>query len=95
MHDWDDNSCRKILQNQISAMEKDYSKLLINDMVLPDVGASMFPAAMDVSMMTLLTGMERTRTQWHELLDSVGLKINGIWTLVEGGESVIETALKE
>ncbi|KAI9875694.1 MAG: hypothetical protein M1830_008092 [Pleopsidium flavum] len=95
LHDWDDNSCRNILQNQISAMEKDYSRLLVNDMVLPDVGAAMFPAAMDVSMMTLLTGMERTRAQWHELLDSVGLKINGIWTLVEGGESVIETVLKD
>lgn len=77
------------------AMDKDYSRILINEMVLPDVGASMFAAGMDVSMMTLLTGMERTKTQWHDLLDSIGLKINGIWTLVEGGESVIEAAMKE
>ncbi len=94
LHDWDDKSCRRILRNQMSAMDKQYSRLLINDLVLPDVGVTMHAAGMDVYMMALLCGMERTRSQWNELLDSVGLKVNGIWTLGEGPESIIETSLK-
>ena len=50
----------------------------------------MFSAGLDVSMMTLVCGMERSRQQWHDLLDSVGLRIVDIWALEEGGETLIE-----
>ena len=75
-------------------MKKGYSKVLINDMVLPDRNAPMFSAYMDLTMMTVLGSGERTSKQWHELLGSVGLGIEKIY-LGEGTESVIEATLKE
>jgi hypothetical protein len=74
-------------------MDKDYSRLLINDYVLPDTGVDLHPALLDIMMMSLCSGLERTEKQWRALLDSIGLEIVKIWTS-PGAESVIETKLK-
>lgn len=75
-------------------MSHGYSKLLISELVLPQCGAALFPASLDMQMMGLHAGMERSETQWHELLDSEGLEIVKVWQLMPGGESVIEATLK-
>lgn len=75
-------------------MEKGYSKLLINDMVVPETKAPSFVAGMDIFMMTVVAGMERTRPQWDDLLDSVGFRITDIWQVSFDAESVIEAELK-
>lgn len=49
------------------------SKILINEWILPDVGTPVYPALLDIQMMGIHSGMERTETQWRELLKSVGL----------------------
>lgn len=41
-------------------------------------------------MMGLASSQERTRTEWHQLMDSIGLKIEGIYSKGEGNESLIE-----
>jgi hypothetical protein len=74
-------------------MDKSYSRLLINDLVLPDTGSDLHPALLDIMMMSICSGMERTEKQWRQLLDSVGLEIVKIWTS-RGTEAVIETKLK-
>lgn len=54
------------------------SVLLINDMILPDIGASPFATALDLVMLCACGGLERTEEQWYELLREAGLKINKI-----------------
>ncbi len=77
-------------------MTKGYSKFLINELVLPEVGAGEFQAFMDLSMMALETGSERTAKQWHSLLDSAGLRIEKIWTSNDpDGRCIIEAVLKD
>lgn len=71
-------------------MEPGYSRILINDWVLPDTGAPLLPALLDIQMMAVLSGMERTESQWKELLDSVGLKIVKIWSSGKEVEGLIE-----
>ncbi|KAE9374834.1 S-adenosyl-L-methionine-dependent methyltransferase [Stipitochalara longipes BDJ] len=93
-HDWSDAKCQQFLGNTVKAMEKGYSKLLINDFVLPDTDVPLHPALMDVMMMSLCSGIERSERQWRELIDSVGLQVVKIWR-TEGIEAVIETMLKE
>jgi hypothetical protein len=61
------------------AMKPSYSKLLLNEQILPDMNCPSFFAASDITMMAVLTGMERSRKQWMELLESVGLKVIHIW----------------
>jgi hypothetical protein len=74
-------------------MDKGYSKLLINDFVLPDTDASLHPALLDIMMLALCAGVERSEKQWRSLLVSIGLQIIRIWRTA-GVEAVIETMLK-
>ena len=50
----------------------------------------LYTACTDVRMMLLHGGMERTESQWKELLNDVGLELGGFWTVERGGEGVIE-----
>ena len=74
-------------------MEPGYSKILINDWVLPDQGSSFRAAMMDLNMMANLSGKERTESQWEALLDQAGLTIIELWGSADE-ERVIEAVLK-
>lgn len=75
-------------------MEPGYSKILINDWVVPDTGSPLIPALLDIQIMAVLPGMERTQTQWKELLESVGLEIVKIHTIGKEVEGLIEAVRK-
>ncbi|KAF7957958.1 hypothetical protein EAE96_003525 [Botrytis aclada] len=95
-HDWPDNACIKILQQIIPAMKKGYSRILIVDLVLPDVGASVFGSLLDINMMPL-SGIERTEKHWKKLLEGEGLKVVNIqWPATAGGsrDCVLEAVLE-
>ncbi|CAG8128272.1 unnamed protein product [Penicillium olsonii] len=89
-HDWPDHICQKILLNTAEAMDPTYSRIIIVDFVLPDTNAGRMQSALDIQMMSLGAGVERSQRQWSELLSSVGLRINGIWNSSPGMESIIE-----
>ena len=74
-------------------MQSNYSKLLINEYVVPDVGATWSITSMDWLMMALGAVKERTEKQWRTLLEKAGLKVTGIWTYDQGTESLIEATL--
>jgi hypothetical protein len=92
-HNWSDEECKRFLSNTVKAMDKD-SRLLINEFVLPNTGAGQLQASLDVMMMTLVSGMERTEMQWWALLESIGLEVVKVWSITPEIESVIETKLK-
>lgn len=89
-HDWPDHICQQILRNTISAMAADYSRILIMDFVLSDTNTPLLQASLDIQMMSIGAGVERSKSQWKDLLHSVGLEIAGIWNHSPGMESVIE-----
>ncbi|KAL9036428.1 MAG: hypothetical protein Q9214_006136 [Letrouitia sp. 1 TL-2023] len=93
MHDWPNSACHEILNNTASAMRKDYSKLLIDDIVLPDCDVPLRGAMYDLHMLAIECGTERTSTQWYDLLRSAGLQIEKIWSTDSRLESVIEAVL--
>lgn len=76
-HDWPDVTCRQILTNTLPALTANYSRIVIVDQVLPNIGAAAISSLMDLSMMTF-GGMERTERQWRELLVGVGLSVVSI-----------------
>lgn len=94
LHDWPDNMCRKILANLIPALRRGYSKVLINENVIPAKGAYWETTSLDLIMMTIGSG-ERTEQHWRALLESAGLKVVNIWTAPaqKGVESMIECEL--
>lgn len=92
-HNWDDESSLPILKNTASAMTKGYSKLYLNEWILPDVGCPLFQATMDIQMMMNFGSMERTQSQWKELLHRAGLKLVKFWQSPGFGESIVEAEL--
>lgn len=94
-HDWPDEKCRQILDQIIAVMTPGYSRVLISEFILPDDKTRPFPATLDVQMMGLHAGRERSESQWRSLLDRSGLTISGIWQKLPGGEGVIEAVLRD
>ncbi|KAF2178899.1 S-adenosyl-L-methionine-dependent methyltransferase [Zopfia rhizophila CBS 207.26] len=74
LHDWTDDDCVKILKAIVPAMEPD-SRIVVDEVVVPDVGVPWQVAYMDMTMISSLGGIERTRTEWENLMDRAGLKI--------------------
>ncbi|KAM0430033.1 hypothetical protein ACHAPT_006039 [Fusarium lateritium] len=94
LHDWPDEICKSILARISAAMKPGYSRLLINENVIPSKGAYWETTALDVSMMTVCCSMERTEANWYSLVEGVaGLKIVKIWAGGNGVESLIECEL--
>ena len=72
----------------------DQSMVLIDEMVLPEMGAEVQAAQLDISMMASLAGRERSRAEWGRIVEAAGLQINDVLTYEEDlGESVIVVAL--
>lgn len=92
---WPDSACEDILSHIKQAMKPGYSKLLINDIVMPPTGAHWEATAIDIMMLTLLSSKVRARSAWHELIErGVGLNIREIWS-DECVRSLIECDLLE
>ncbi|OJI80340.1 hypothetical protein ASPTUDRAFT_937004 [Aspergillus tubingensis CBS 134.48] len=66
-------------QPVLDAMKPGYSRLLVHDHVMPEKDAHPHATAYDLTMMALLAGVERTETQWRDLLSSVGYRVVKVW----------------
>ncbi|KAK1638741.1 S-adenosyl-L-methionine-dependent methyltransferase [Colletotrichum phormii] len=94
LHDWPDDVCETILKQIKAAMKPGYSKLLINENVIPSTGAWWETSALNMVMLTLFCSKERTEGDWYHLLEKIaGLKIVKIWGGGKGVESLIEVEL--
>ncbi len=71
------------------------SRILIVDFVLPDTNTPLLQASLDIQMMSIGAGVERSECQWRELLRAAGLKIHAIWPGSPGAESVIEAVVEQ
>ena len=91
LHDWPTEQCVQILSNIRSAMRPGFSRILLNEFVIPEMNARDIETGLDILMMAAHGAQERREREWKELVEQVeGLRIKKIW-LVEGqGESVIE-----
>ncbi|KAJ5093723.1 S-adenosyl-L-methionine-dependent methyltransferase [Penicillium angulare] len=94
LHNWSDAKSTQILSRIVEAMDPEYSTLIIDDYVLPDTGADLRAAEMDILMWLHTAGLERTVSQWKNLLDTVGLELVKIWSSPRGKESVLETRVR-
>jgi hypothetical protein len=79
IHDWDDTAARQILMNCRKALEGvPGGRVLLLEGVIRE-GNEPDPAKfLDLEMLSMCTGKERTEKQYRELLASAGLKLNRI-----------------
>jgi len=81
IHDWDDLKSIKILRN-ISNSMKSESKVVLIEAVIPSLeeieSRNDWSKWLDVHMMVVTGGRERTLNEYSELFDAAGLKFNRI-----------------
>jgi hypothetical protein len=71
-------------------MHTGYSKIFINEIVIPDVGTGLRETNWDWTMLACLSAMERNEQQWRDILTSVGLKVIKIRSHADLTKSIIE-----
>lgn len=72
------------------AIKRGYSKLLIYEVVLPSRGATSLITTLDLQLMNIVSGLERTKDHCRRLLEGRGMRIVGISKHPMAVESVIE-----
>ncbi|QIY55968.1 SAM-dependent methyltransferase [Streptomyces sp. RPA4-5] len=77
LHNWADEPCRRILRSCHRAMTAG-SRLLVIESVLPPGNAPHFGKTMDVAMMALLDGRERTAQEFATLLSAGGFRLTRV-----------------
>lgn len=91
-HDWPQETLKEMLSHIRKAMTPGYSRLIINDWIVPEKGASKFMTSQDFNMMAIGGGMERTEALHKEYIEASGLKITKIYHPGDKiSESIIET----
>ena len=77
LHDWNDMQCMTILNSCSNAMHKD-SKLLIVEALIPEGNTPHPGKFMDINMMAMTGGKERTEKEFCELFSYAGLKLSRV-----------------
>jgi O-methyltransferase domain/Dimerisation domain len=92
IHDWDDERAVAILHKCRQAMRDD-ARLLVIERVIPPDNALSFANLMDLNMLVLVGGRERSEAEYRELYARAGLQLIGAIptraevSLLEGGLS--------
>lgn len=94
MHNNGHGTCQNILRQIAGAMKKGYSKILISDVVLPSTKCPLPAVGLDLGMMAMHSGMERSASQWSELFHSVGLELVQVYHDDETDSAMVEGQLK-
>jgi hypothetical protein len=84
LHDWDDEHCGKIL-DACSAVQQPGGKLLIVEAIVPPGNEPSVSKLLDLEMFVITGGMERTESEYRELLESSGY---GVSRVIPTGESI-------
>jgi hypothetical protein len=82
LHDWDDIAAAKILERVRSSAETHTRLLILDSVVSPN--SDQRKKLLDLVMLTLVNGKERTTTEWERLLASSG------WTATSIEDGLIE-----
>jgi hypothetical protein len=93
IHDWDDEKATKILRNVRDALgSKPHGKVIIVDAVVQPGNDPDFAKLLDLEMLLMPGGRERTGDDFRELLTGAGFRLSRI-VPTKSGKSVIEGVL--
>lgn len=77
LHDWERDDCVRILKNVRRAMGTS-SRLLLVEVVLPDDDSWSAGVMLDINMMVITGGRERTKSDWQSLVDESGFRLETV-----------------
>ncbi len=88
IHDWDDERSIAILRNCREAMGQD-ARILVAETIMPEGNEPAPVKVLDMPMLAVLGGMERTEEEYRELFDAAGLEFTRVVS-AEGAISLME-----
>ncbi|MFD9704512.1 methyltransferase [Lentzea sp. NPDC059081] len=77
LHNWDDDSAGRILAT-IAAAAPGGARVVLLETVLPEGEIPVFEAILDLTMLAVLNGRERTACEWQVLLERNGFALDRI-----------------
>jgi len=90
-HDWSQEFNINLCIQLRKAMKPGYSRLIVNEWILPEMGATRFMTCQDLNMLNACGGMERTLRLHREYLEAAGLRITKVYNPDDQiSEAVIE-----
>jgi len=75
LHDWNDEQCVRILDRCARAMES-AGKIMVIEMIVPDDGRPSAAQLVDLNMLVMLPGRERTAAEYAALFERAGLRLD-------------------
>lgn len=67
-----------------------YSKLLIGNIILPDENVPLRASGLDIAMLFLHSGSQRSEAEWRALLEEGGFTVIKVWLPHGDGDGIIE-----
>ncbi|MFE3001456.1 methyltransferase [Nocardia sp. NPDC059246] len=92
LHDWDDVSSRRILAS-IAAAAAPGARVLVIEGMVPAGDAPHLTKAIDLTMLGMLTGKERSEQEYRELLDGAGFTLDQV-VATPSPYSILEATLR-
>jgi SAM-dependent methyltransferase len=92
VHDWEDDRAITILRNCRRAMAKT-GRVLLLEMLLPEADSMHFGKLLDLNMLVMTGGRERTKVEFHALLDAADFRLRRVISTM-APQSLIEAVPK-
>ncbi len=77
LHDWDDAQSLRILRNCVAGLRPG-GRVAVIEMVIPEDGRPSPAALMDLNMLVMLPGQERSRAEYAALFQQAGLTLRRV-----------------
>jgi hypothetical protein len=77
LHDWDDQSCARLLAN-LAAAARPGARLVALEQVVPEGDQPHMSKVIDLTMLVMSSGKERTATEFEALFASAGFRLDQI-----------------
>lgn len=77
LHDWDDDKCEKILKNCYNVMHPN-GILIVIESIIPDRNVFSIAKLLDIEVLVMGGGKERTEIEYRELLNKSGFNLSKI-----------------
>jgi hypothetical protein len=76
LHDWDDERAGRLLSN-IAASAESGARVVALELVIPPGNVPHMAKMIDLTMLAMLTGRERTEREFRALIEGAGLRYEG------------------
>ena len=77
LHDWDDDACVRLLENCRDSLGPG-GRIVVAELVVDQSDTPGLPPLIDLNMMALSTGRERSREEFRQLFERAGLRLSTV-----------------